>query len=281
MPMTHTAELREVHVVRSIWPATVSARAIAGQHAEVRQAQLRIAQAWASSHGLEVEAHSDCYGTESGDYVIETTWVVTVGKGDIDVDQDPPGSLDRWRWSARVGHWRGLLQGLGREGRRLAVREDGLAQVHRLRPTVYNFPDVPEGTDLVSTPEVINTATHNAAGEECLTGDGRINLDREFTEEELRNSPYTGLFDEASFPPLKTTDTPRDDFTEATRRFIEPTRPYLPGTGPAEHRISDFAAGEQSNQSGYLPGTGPAEHRPAWLQSDNVAGEVGGDWSNT
>jgi len=215
MPMTHTAELREVHVVRSIWPATVSARAIAGQHAEVRAAQLRIAQAWASAHGLEVEAHSDCYGTESGDYVIETTWVVMVGKGDIDTEQDPPGSLDRWRWSARVGHWRGLLQGLGREGRRLAVREDGLAQVHRLRPTVYNFPDVPEGTDLVSTPEVTNAA-----------GDGRINLDREFTEDEIRTSPYTGLFS-------------------------------------GEHRISDFAAGEQSNQSGYLPGTGPAEHRPA------------------
>lgn len=176
---SHTATLAEYHAVTTMFGADVPAKEIGRRYQATIDAQRDIAESWASAHGLEISAVSEHEALDDGRVAITTTWVVQIGRGDIDREQTPPGALDRWRWSARVGHWRALLQGLGREGRRLAVREDGLASVTHL---------------------------HRADG----TPDRR---------------------------PLAT--------------------------------------------SGYLPGTGPVEHRPAWLQNDSLAGEVGGDWSNT
>jgi hypothetical protein len=198
---SHTATLAEYHAVTTMFGADVPASVI-GQHYQATiDAQRAIAERWASAHGLEISAVSEHETLDDGRVAITTTWVVQVGRGDIDGDQSEPGALDRWRWSARVSFWRRLTQGLGREGRRLAVREDGLASVTPLR--------------------------------------------RGF-----------GLRAADNLPP--TPQMPHPDLAQPT-------------TDP----------GEQCNQSGYLPGTGPVEHRPAWLRSDNLAGEVGGDWSDT
>ena len=197
---SHTSTLAEYHAVTTMFGADVSAQEIGRRYQDTIDAQRDIAEAWASAHGLEINVVSEHEPLDDGRVAITTTWVVQVGRGDIDREQTPPGALDRWRWSARVGHWRGLLQGLGREGRRLAVREDGLASVHR----IHGF-------------GMRATDTHNAAGEECLT------------------------------------------------------RGHRP----------DVVRVDELNETGYLPGTGPAEHRPSWLRNDNIAGEVGGEWSNT
>ena len=147
---SHTATLAEYHAVTTMFGADVPAKEIGRRYQATIDAQRDIAESWASAHGLEIDVVSEHEALDDGRVAITTTWVVQVGRGDIDREQTPAGSLDRWRWSARVGHWRALLQGLGREGRRLAVREDGLASVTHLRRA---------------------TATRNAAGAECLTGE--------------------------------------------------------------------------------------------------------------
>ena len=122
---SHTATLAEYHAVTTMFGADVPAKEIGAKYQATIDAQRAIAEAWASAHGLEINVVSEHEAKDDGRVAITTTWVVQIGRGDIDREQTPPGALDRWRWSARVGHWRGLLQGLGREGRRLAVREDG------------------------------------------------------------------------------------------------------------------------------------------------------------
>lgn len=134
---SHTATLAEYHAVTTMFGADVPAEEIGRRYQATIDAQRDIAESWASAHGLEIGVVSEHEALDDGRVAITTTWVVQVGRGDIDREQTPAGSLDRWRWSARVGHWRALLQGLGREGRRLAVREDGLATVRQLRPSTY------------------------------------------------------------------------------------------------------------------------------------------------
>ena len=129
---SHTSTLAEYHAVTTMFGADVSALEIGRRYQDTIDAQRDITEAWASAHGLEIDVVTEHELLNDGRVAITTTWVVQIGRGDIDREQTPPGSLDRWRWSARVGHWRALLQGLGREGRRLAVREDGLASVTHL-----------------------------------------------------------------------------------------------------------------------------------------------------
>ena len=173
----HTSTLAEYHAVTTVFPATMSAAEIGRRYQATVDVQHEIGNRWAAAHGLEITYVTETDPQDDGSVHVTTSWVVQIGRGVIEADPEvtdhcAPGAMDRWCWSARVGHWRNLLQGLGREGRRLAVREDGLASVHHIH-------------------------------------------------------------------------------------------------------------GSQAPAFSYLPGTGPAEHRPAWLQNDSVAGDVGGDWSNT
>ena len=132
-PMSHVCALEEVHTVSMVFGKDTSAKQVIAEARRVIAAQLEIAQRWADAHGLEVDAESHSATLEDGAVAVFTTWRVRVGVADIDADQSEPGALDRWRWSARVGFWRKLTGGLGREGRRITVREEGLASVTRIR----------------------------------------------------------------------------------------------------------------------------------------------------
>lgn len=249
----HHCTLTENHTVVAVFGADVPAKEIGRQYQATIDAQREIAERWAQAHGVEITVTSEHVPAPDGTVTIATTWTVTVGRAEVDADQNPPGALDRWRWSARVGFWRNLTAGLGREGRRLAVREDGLATVTKLRADMgrgfgigmsaadSDLMRVPEGQDLTRVPPTPQMPHPEGGG---ITGP-TFSLD---SVPALLSPGYTVGFGE-----------------------VQVHRP-VPTTLDEQ---------EQALQTGYLPGTGPAEHRPAWLQNDSVAGDVGGDWSNT
>ena len=140
----HSATLAEYHAVTTTFPRDMSAKEIGRRYQATVDVQHEIANRWAAAHGLEITYVTETDPQDDGVVLLTTSWVVQIGRGAIEADPDhtdtcEPGALDRWRWSARVGHWRNLLQGLGREGRRLAVREDGMATVTNLNRRNHGF----------------------------------------------------------------------------------------------------------------------------------------------
>ncbi|QFP96352.1 hypothetical protein SEA_APEX_69 [Mycobacterium phage Apex] len=90
------------------------------------------ARAWHAAHGLEPIDLARFARTASvnGQAAVGVQWTVTVGRGDISADQRLPGVMDSWKWSARFHHWRKVFNRMdGRQGRLLALREDGRASV--------------------------------------------------------------------------------------------------------------------------------------------------------
>lgn len=124
----HTADLIERHRI-----VINTADLPTGAKARTDVARLH-AEAWARAHGLELGGMHSIAGSslfpESCYNGVE--FEVTVGKGEIALDQRVPGVLDRWKWSARMEHWRRVFTGKdGRQGRRLAAREDVSQRVLR------------------------------------------------------------------------------------------------------------------------------------------------------
>lgn len=129
--LRHTEELVERHKIVVRVPAD---RSRPGDHPEIIAEAERRAKAWAEAHGLEISnlgVYAQSPSHPAGP-MVGVVFDVHIGHGVIDPDQSTPGALDTWTWSARFQYVRRLLNGLTREGRRLAVREDGLASVSRL-----------------------------------------------------------------------------------------------------------------------------------------------------
>ncbi|AGT12971.1 hypothetical protein KAYACHO_67 [Mycobacterium phage KayaCho] len=125
--MTHTSELVERHRVTMPVGATGDNVAVARLHAE----------AWAEWNGLEIRPESfevlasSSFDADHGEY-IGVAFDVVIGKGDLSTDHRERGEADAWTWSARFQHWRNVFNGMGRQGRLIARREDGLASVTRI-----------------------------------------------------------------------------------------------------------------------------------------------------
>ncbi|QPX62184.1 hypothetical protein PBI_INDLOVU_69 [Mycobacterium phage Indlovu] len=96
-----------------------------------------VAERYADAHGFEIAAGSFSVIASTNGLPVASqggylgvAFDVVVGKGDIDCDQRVPGVLDRWSWSARMLWWRKVLtNGDGRQGRRLAARDDVAGRV--------------------------------------------------------------------------------------------------------------------------------------------------------
>lgn len=135
MALTHTCSLTERHeITRALvqrgfaLPPSDYDEAIADSH--------RQAEVWSTAHGLEIVSGSaiERRRTKDGVTIIDVgyTFTVTVGKGDIHLDQRTPGVLDTWRWSARFEWWRKVFNRMdGRQGRHLA-------EVSKIRTTTYD-----------------------------------------------------------------------------------------------------------------------------------------------
>ncbi|AHJ88369.1 hypothetical protein CG91_gp069 [Mycobacterium phage 39HC] len=119
--MTHTCDLVERHRITIPVGATGDNVAVARLHAE----------AWADWNGLELRAEDIGVTARDGQYT-GVVFDVVIGKGDIDTDHRGRGAADSWTWSARWQHWRNVFNGMGRSGRLIAARQDGLASVTRL-----------------------------------------------------------------------------------------------------------------------------------------------------
>ncbi|AHJ88567.1 hypothetical protein Jolie1_067 [Mycobacterium phage Julie1] len=125
--MTHTCDLVERHRITIPVGATGDNVAVARLHAE----------AWAEWNGLEIRPESfevlasSSFDADHGEY-LGVAFDVVIGKGDIDTDHRGRGAADAWTWSARFQHWRNVFNGMGRQGRLIARREDGLASVTRI-----------------------------------------------------------------------------------------------------------------------------------------------------
>jgi hypothetical protein len=119
--VTHTCDLVERHRITIPVGATGDNVAVARLHAE----------AWAEWNGLALRAEDIGVTQRDGQYT-GVVFDVVIGKGDIDTDHRGRGAADAWTWSARFQHWRNVFNGMGRQGRLIARREDGLASVTRI-----------------------------------------------------------------------------------------------------------------------------------------------------
>lgn len=134
----HSCDLVERHRITLPVGATGDNVAVARLHAE----------AYARARGFELSAGSMSV-TQSlnpdGGY-LGVAFDVTVGKGDIALDQSVPGVLDRWTWSGGAVQWwrRVLNNGDGRQGRVLARRDD-LDRGRRVVPGPWRGPEALHG----------------------------------------------------------------------------------------------------------------------------------------
>lgn len=125
--LRHTAALVEQHRIE------ILATDMPGDARDRIEAAKAQAQRWANAHGVEIhpEAISGS-STRPGSAYNGVVFTVTVGKGDIHLDQRVPGVLDSWRWSARFEWWRKVFNRMdGRQGRHLA-------EVSTIRTTTYD-----------------------------------------------------------------------------------------------------------------------------------------------
>ncbi|AKF14641.1 hypothetical protein AVJ28_gp72 [Mycobacterium phage Baee] len=142
--VTHSCDLVERHRITLPAGATGDNVAVARLHAE----------AYARARGFELSAGSIGVVSrrgKAGDEFIGVTFDVTVGKGDIALDQSTPGVLDRWTWSGGAVQWwrRVLNNGDGRQGRVLARRDD-LDRGRRVVPGPWRGAQALNGFDQAS-----------------------------------------------------------------------------------------------------------------------------------
>ncbi|QNO13092.1 hypothetical protein SEA_VIOLETZ_70 [Mycobacterium phage VioletZ] len=119
------------------------------------------ARAWHAAHGLEPVDLSEFVRTSGHERgaAVGVSWTVTVGRGDISDDQRLPGVMDSWKWSARFHHWRKVFNRMdGRQGRLLALREDGRATVTKL------FPEASRGGTLSARTGPVDGCTCHIGG---------------------------------------------------------------------------------------------------------------------
>lgn len=125
---THSAELVERHRITLPVGATddnvAAARLVAESYAEAHGFEIRPGSfsVIASTNGLPIASQGGYLGV---------AFDVTVGRGDIALDQRVPGVLDCWTWSGpRLEWWRRIFNRAdGRQGRRLAARDDVAGRV--------------------------------------------------------------------------------------------------------------------------------------------------------
>lgn len=116
--ISHTARLVETHRImldpRTLPGGSAAALDVARLHAE----------AYARARGFEIIGMSGVTTIDPPATGVQFT--VTVGSGDIALDQRTPGVLDRWRWSGGAfDWWRNVLnRNDGREGRLLTLIDD-------------------------------------------------------------------------------------------------------------------------------------------------------------
>ncbi|AGU91981.1 hypothetical protein ADAWI_68 [Mycobacterium phage Adawi] len=140
--MTHRCRLVERHEITTV------ADVDSVDYADLYAALFDQARAWHTAHGLEpvdlaqINPRPTTGPLAAVQAVVGVEWTVTVGRGDISEDQRLPGVMDSWKWSARFHHWRKVFNRMdGRQGRLLALREDGRATVTKLFPEATLAPD--------------------------------------------------------------------------------------------------------------------------------------------
>ena len=134
-PVEHRCRLVERHEITTV------ADVDSVDYVDLYAALFDQARAWHAAHGLEpvdlaqINPRPTTGPLAAVQAVVGVEWTVTVGRGDISEDQRLPGVMDSWKWSARFHHWCKVFNRMdGRQGRLLALREDGRASVTKLFP---------------------------------------------------------------------------------------------------------------------------------------------------
>ncbi|ABD58187.1 hypothetical protein PBI_COOPER_70 [Mycobacterium phage Cooper] len=156
--MEHRCRLVERHQITTV---VTEANVDRLDYADLYAALFDQARAWHAAHGIApvdlAQMSPRPHGLSDAEVGVE--WTVTVGRGDISEDQRLPGVMDSWKWSARFHHWRKVFNRMdGRQGRLLALREDGRATVTTL------FPETSRTTTLRARTGVVDGCTCHIGG---------------------------------------------------------------------------------------------------------------------